>query len=54
MSVSYNMLNLPKMVDFAAGVVRVGMKEFRFQPLPAKLMEILDAQDLVNWIQNTY
>ncbi len=37
-------------VDLAAGTVTVRDKTFRFAPLPAKLMEILDARGLVNWI----
>jgi len=41
----------PVEVDFAAGVVKVAGKDFRFQPLPAKLMGILEAKGLVNWIQ---
>ena len=37
-------------VDLAAGAVTVRDKTFRFAPLPAKLMEILQARGLVNWI----
>ena len=37
-------------VDLAAGTVSVHDKTFRFAPLPAKLMEILDSRGLVNWI----
>ncbi len=37
-------------VDLAAGEVTVGAQTFRFAPLPSKLMEILEARGLVNWI----
>ncbi|GAK59783.1 3-isopropylmalate dehydratase large subunit 2 [Candidatus Vecturithrix granuli] len=38
-------------VDFAKGLVKVAGKEFTFAPLPDKLMEILEAKGLVNWMQ---
>jgi len=38
-------------VDFALGTIRVGEKEFPFEPLPEKLLEILQKQGLVNWIR---
>jgi homoaconitate hydratase family protein/3-isopropylmalate dehydratase small subunit len=38
-------------VDFKNGKVTVGGKEFGFTPLPAKLMEVLEAKGLVNWIK---
>ncbi|MCD4829207.1 MAG: 3-isopropylmalate dehydratase large subunit [Candidatus Cloacimonetes bacterium] len=42
---------MPVAVDFTAGIVSVGEQKFHFQPLPAKLMEILAANGLVNWIK---
>jgi 3-isopropylmalate/(R)-2-methylmalate dehydratase large subunit len=39
-------------VDFAAGTIRVGKRNFSFEPLPDKLMAILDMKGLVNWILN--
>ncbi len=38
-------------VDLAAGTVLVRDKTFHFAPLPSKLMEILDARGLVNWVK---
>jgi 3-isopropylmalate/(R)-2-methylmalate dehydratase large subunit len=38
-------------VDFKNGKINVGGKEFAFTPLPAKLMEVLEAKGLVNWIK---
>ncbi|MCD4652034.1 MAG: 3-isopropylmalate dehydratase large subunit [Candidatus Cloacimonetes bacterium] len=38
-------------VDFHQGTVEVGDKVMEFAPLPAKLMEILEAKGLVNWIK---
>jgi 3-isopropylmalate/(R)-2-methylmalate dehydratase large subunit len=38
------------MVDFPAGKIRVGDKTYTFQPLPGKLMEIIEKKGLVNWI----
>ncbi len=37
-------------VDLAAGAVSVRDRIFHFAPLPSKLMEILEARGLVNWI----
>ena len=39
-------------IDFAAGTVRVGEQLFAFEPLPDKLLEILEMKGLVNWIRN--
>ena len=39
-------------IDFEKGVVVVTGKEFRFSPLPAKLMEIFNAKGLVNYVKN--
>lgn len=39
-------------IDFAAGIVTVGEKQFNFEPLPGKLLEILEMKGLVNWIRN--
>jgi 3-isopropylmalate/(R)-2-methylmalate dehydratase large subunit len=37
-------------VDFAAGIVTAGGKEYAFEALPDKLLEILQSKGLVNWI----
>jgi 3-isopropylmalate/(R)-2-methylmalate dehydratase large subunit len=37
-------------VDFSAGIIRVGHRDFSFEPLPEKLMAILEKKGLVNWI----
>lgn len=37
-------------VDFAGGNIGVGKKNFSFEPLPDKLMAILEKKGLVNWI----
>ncbi len=39
-------------IDFSSGIIRVGQKEFSFEPLPDKLMAILEMKGLVNWILN--
>jgi len=39
-------------VDFTAGTIRVGSRDFSFEPLPDKLMAILEMKGLVNWILN--
>jgi len=39
-------------VDLEKGLVTINDKEFSFAPLPPKLMEILEAKGLVNWIKN--
>lgn len=39
-------------VDFIQGTVRVGEQVFNFEPLPRKLLEILEMKGLVNWIRN--
>jgi len=39
-------------LDFSTGTVRVGQKEFSFEPLPDKLLAILEMKGLVNWILN--
>jgi len=39
-------------IDFASGTVKVGEQEFNFEPLPDKLLEILEMKGLVNWIKN--
>ncbi len=38
-------------IDFGKGIVTVGDKEFRFAPLPEKLMNIFKAKGLVNYIK---
>ena len=39
-------------IDFANGLVKTGGKEFKFAPLPDKLMGIFEAKGLVNFIKN--
>lgn len=39
-------------IDFAAGRISVGKQQFDFEPLPDKLLAILDMKGLVNWIRN--
>jgi hypothetical protein len=38
-------------IDFASGIVKIAGKDFRFSPLPAKLMGIFDAKGLVNYVK---
>lgn len=38
-------------VDFSTGIVRVGVKEFIFSPLPEKIMKVFEAKGLVNYIK---
>jgi len=38
-------------VDLADGIVIVGENRFPFEPLPDKLLEILNSKGLVNWIR---
>jgi len=39
-------------INFAAGTVNVGDQHFNFEPLPDKLLKILEMKGLVNWIRN--
>jgi 3-isopropylmalate/(R)-2-methylmalate dehydratase large subunit len=39
-------------IDFAAGTISVGKQHFSFEPLPEKLMGILEMKGLVNWIRS--
>jgi 3-isopropylmalate/(R)-2-methylmalate dehydratase large subunit len=39
-------------IDFEAGSIQAGKHHFTFEPLPQKLMEILEMKGLVNWIRN--
>jgi 3-isopropylmalate dehydratase small subunit len=39
-------------INFETGTVTVGEKEFKFNPLPDKLMAIFEAKGLVNYIKN--
>jgi 3-isopropylmalate/(R)-2-methylmalate dehydratase large subunit len=39
-------------IDFGAGSIQIGAQHFTFEPLPQKLMEILEMKGLVNWIRN--
>jgi 3-isopropylmalate/(R)-2-methylmalate dehydratase large subunit len=37
-------------IDFKAGKIHISGRIFTFEPLPGKLMEIIDKKGLVNWI----
>jgi len=37
-------------IDMAEGILHIAEKEFRFNPLPGKLMQIIEQGGLVNWI----
>jgi 3-isopropylmalate dehydratase small subunit len=39
-------------VDFNEGVISMGENKFSLEPLPGKLLEILEAKGLVNWIRS--
>jgi homoaconitate hydratase family protein/3-isopropylmalate dehydratase small subunit len=38
-------------IEFRKGLISVGDRQFHFEPLPEKLMEILEKKGLVNWIK---
>ncbi|MCX6223264.1 MAG: aconitase/3-isopropylmalate dehydratase large subunit family protein, partial [Bacteroidia bacterium] len=38
-------------IEFRNGLIRIGEEQFHFEPLPEKLMEILEKKGLVNWIR---
>ena len=38
-------------MDFTAGAIRVGNREFSFAPLPEAMMAIIEKRGLVNWIK---
>ena len=40
-------------IDFENGVVSINENEFKFAPLPSKLMNIFEAKGLVNYIKNS-
>jgi hypothetical protein len=40
-------------VNPSEGVIKVGEKMFRFEPLPGKLQEIIEKRGLVNWIRSS-
>lgn len=40
-------------VDFDRGLLKISSKEFRFEPLPPELKEIIERKGLVNWIKST-
>ena len=39
-------------LDFASGKVMLNDKEFRFEPLPEKLMKIIEKKGLVNFMKS--
>ncbi|MBN1199470.1 MAG: 3-isopropylmalate dehydratase large subunit [Bacteroidales bacterium] len=39
-------------IDFTTGTVTIAAKEFRFAPLPSKLMEIFQAKGLIHYVKN--
>ena len=40
-------------VDFANGIITINNKDFKFAPLPEKLMQIIEKKGLVNWIKES-
>jgi len=38
-------------IDFDRGVIFIGEKEFRFEPLPSELKQIIEKKGLVNWMK---
>jgi homoaconitate hydratase family protein/3-isopropylmalate dehydratase small subunit len=38
-------------IDFRKGLIKIGEKQFYFEPLPDKLLGILEKKGLVNWIK---
>jgi hypothetical protein len=38
-------------INMQEGVVYLGNRQFKFSPLPGKLMKILEMGGLVNWIR---
>lgn len=39
-------------VDFDSGIMNIGDREFRFEPLPPELKQIIEKKGLVNWIRS--
>jgi len=39
-------------ISFERGEITIGVNKFRFEPLPAKLMEIIDKKGLVNYMKS--
>ncbi|MFH2096297.1 MAG: aconitase family protein, partial [Bacteroidota bacterium] len=39
-------------VDFAKGIISMSGREFKIEPLPEKLMSIIEKKGLVNWMKN--
>jgi len=39
-------------IDLKTGEIRIGNKDFRFEPLPQTLMEIIEKKGLVNWLKS--
>jgi 3-isopropylmalate dehydratase small subunit len=37
-------------IEFSEGTIRINENEFRFEPLPQKLLQILEKKGLVNWM----
>lgn len=42
----------PVKIDFVQGIVSVAGLDYRFAPLPSKLMEIFQAKGLINYVKN--
>jgi len=40
-------------INFKTGEIRIGNREFHFEPLPRALMEIIEKKGLVNWLKQT-
>jgi len=39
-------------IDFDSGMMKIGESEFRFEPLPPELKQIIEKKGLVNWIRS--
>jgi len=39
-------------IDFDSGIMKIGESEFRFEPLPPELKQIIEKKGLVNWIRS--
>ncbi len=39
-------------VDFSGGIIKINDKEFKFEALPEKLMQIIEKKGLVNWMKS--
>ena len=40
-------------IDLKTGTIRIGNRDFKFEPLPQALMEIIEKKGLVNWLKQS-